>query len=414
MSKPVHQKTTRADFETRRATRAQRKTWCFTSYVTKHYSYYKNELSLHQSGIRYMVYQLEKCPTTDRLHLQGYVEFYKDKRMTQVKRILENNALHLEARRGTRKQARDYCCDEDKRLPNTEAVFLGKFRTRQGHRTDVDQIADCVIDGWSASQIAAEFPSIYMRMHRGIAALITKRDEATLNQYHKIDTTVVFGKSRAGKTRFIFDKHGAENVYVAQITEDRKLWFQGYEGQKVLLINEFYGQLPVNYMQNLLDNYRMQLQVKGGHAVSNWDHIYITANCDPIEWYSGWRRIPEAVMESIFRRFDEIVHLPPPPRKKFDIAALYRRRGPDGKIRKAVSKAYRLFREERAEVDEALVLPSSTSTTTPSGVETVYGVRRTPFESKYFKRIEPAPDLVRGTPCRIVAGPAVGKSHSGD
>lgn len=54
--------------------------WCFTEYTTKRFKTWK-ELDLSQAGIRYFVYQLEQCPTTGRLHLQCYIEFFQAVRM---------------------------------------------------------------------------------------------------------------------------------------------------------------------------------------------------------------------------------------------------------------------------------------------------------------------------------------------
>lgn len=34
--------------------------------------------------VKYLIYQFEKCPTTDRTHIQGYVELNKSVRYTQV------------------------------------------------------------------------------------------------------------------------------------------------------------------------------------------------------------------------------------------------------------------------------------------------------------------------------------------
>lgn len=46
-------------------------------------------------------------------HLQGYVEFASRLRLNQAKRLL-NQRAHLEVRRGTAQEARDYCVkDED-------------------------------------------------------------------------------------------------------------------------------------------------------------------------------------------------------------------------------------------------------------------------------------------------------------
>ena len=46
--------------------------WCFTCHDTRYYKVFK-KLDLAQTGIRYMVYQLEEGESTLKRHLQGYV-----------------------------------------------------------------------------------------------------------------------------------------------------------------------------------------------------------------------------------------------------------------------------------------------------------------------------------------------------
>lgn len=368
---------------TGRGTRAR--SWCVTAHDTKKYSQWQ-KLDTTTHGIRYFVYQLEKCPTTGKTHIQGYVEFYKKLRLHQVKDRLGDPTLHLEKRRGTRQQARDYSCKEDTpwyhvhypqwrshgyRLPHTEAIHLGAWETRQGHRSDVEQVADAVLRGWSETQIAAAFPSIYMRMSRGISRLIERRDMQTTGKWKDIKIDVLWGPPGAGKTRHVLDTHGPENVYIAEITEDGKLWFDGYEGQKVLLINEFYGQMRSSYMQNLLDKYRKRLAVKGGHTVSAWDKIYITSNTHPRNWYHGWRDIPEAVERSFIRRFTRVIEMEGPPQAEpLTWEGLDHIKLADGRVLKSRdsprAKKKRRRRKKKRKGWGALVLPPTTSGPGPS------------------------------------------------
>lgn len=66
--------------------------------------------------IRYVCWQLERAPDTGRLHLQGYVEFFKPQRLRAAQQALRAPTAHLEKRRGTRDQARDYCRKEESRV----------------------------------------------------------------------------------------------------------------------------------------------------------------------------------------------------------------------------------------------------------------------------------------------------------
>lgn len=294
-----------------------------TTFVTKNFLVWAL-LDLADVGIRYASFQLELSPS-GRLHLQAYFEFYDALRISQVKARLNDNTLHSEKRKGTREQARDYTMKDDSpwyetnypewnehggRIPGTTPVTLGAFRSKQGQRTDMDQVTDLIKDGASELDLFESCPSQYLKYSTGIRRARALYARKRCNKYKPIDVHVIYGPTRSGKTRFVYDRHGPQNVYIPTYSASaNKFWFDGYDGQKVLLINEFYGQARTSVMQELLDHYRIQVETKGGTTVSNWDHIYITSNCHPDDWYTGWSTIPDAVRDSFCERIKTVTQL---------------------------------------------------------------------------------------------------------
>jgi len=63
------------------------------------------------------------------------------------------------------------------------------------------------------------------------------------------------------------EKHGAANVFKIDSFEGQ-LWFDCYENQEVLLLDDFYGNIRYSYMLNLLDRYTIRLPVKGSYKIS--------------------------------------------------------------------------------------------------------------------------------------------------
>lgn len=68
--------------------------------------------------VRYLIYQQERGESSEgRIHIQGYVELLEKKGVTFVKQaILRHPTAHLERKRGSRDQARDYCRKEAGRV----------------------------------------------------------------------------------------------------------------------------------------------------------------------------------------------------------------------------------------------------------------------------------------------------------
>lgn len=75
--------------------------YCFTSY--------DNLKPTLNENIRYLIYQIEMCPKTNKLHCQGYAEFPKKITIKKAQEFLNIGKSHCERRIATREKARDYC-----------------------------------------------------------------------------------------------------------------------------------------------------------------------------------------------------------------------------------------------------------------------------------------------------------------
>lgn len=313
--------------KTKQASKAR--CWMLTEFNTKYFKTWK-KLDLSQWGIRYLIYQLERCPLSLKLHIQGYIEFYKQVRMTTVKKSLTTSAAHLEPRKGTRVDARDYCMKDESpwfctnhpdwvekgtRVVGTRPVILGIWGTRQGQRTSLQTVSDLVKQGASEIDIFDQCPEHYLRYHGGIQRARHIHTLQKHGRHNDVTVHVLYGQTRSGKTRYVKDKYGAENIY-EPAWNGEKYWFTDYDGEKILLINEFYGQARTSYMQNLLDNYHMRLDGKCTNPISNWDKIYITSNVHPDNWWKKWENIPQAVEDSFIERISTIKKLSPPKNKR--------------------------------------------------------------------------------------------------
>ncbi len=135
--------------------------FCFTKYN-------QSESIPKHDTIKYITYQIEICPKTKKEHIQGYVEFNKVTTLKQVKKIFNDNTLHVEKRMGTRQEARDYCQKEKTRKPQTMFVEIGDFsRGGQGARTDIHDITDGILQGKiTKEQLMIEHPQHFVKYYK--------------------------------------------------------------------------------------------------------------------------------------------------------------------------------------------------------------------------------------------------------
>lgn len=117
-------------------------------------------------------------------------------------------------------------------------------------------------------------------MDRARYAYAPKRDPNT-----PISIEVYWGDSGTGKTR----KAVTENpgAYLLSKARDGKgVWWQGYTGQSVVIIDEFYGWIPYDVLLKICDRYPYEVEFKGGSTQLAATKIIITSNKPWTEWYS--------------------------------------------------------------------------------------------------------------------------------
>lgn len=235
----------------------------------------------------YMIYGLEKCPSTERLHYQGYVYFKDAKSFKSMKKIFQN--ARLAKAKGNPKQNYVYC---SKGKNYWECGELPK----QGKRSDLDDIADMVKAKKPLKEIAIEYSSQYIQYHKGIIALKNAlHDDRT----EKPNVMWFWGFTGAGKTRKAVEISGGD-YYI----KDSSPWWDGYDQQKVIIIDDFNSKnWDYRDLLRLLDRYKYQGQYKGGFVKINSPTIIITCDSHPEIFYK------DGELAQLMRRIDNVRHI---------------------------------------------------------------------------------------------------------
>lgn len=245
--------------------------YCFTSYI--------DNLTISvDPTVRYYVYQQEQCPLTSKKHWQGYIEFFKAVRYTTVKAILGDEKAHLECRKGSAKQASEYCKKVESAIPNT-LVEWGKM-AHQGERIDIYEALDDIRNG-----VNTDAHDIFlMRYPRGYQAVKDKYDIPPRRDDIKL--VYIHGPPRTGKSRYAWEHY--PDGY--RMRDYNTVWLDNYKGEKTIIIDEFVGNTPIQDLLQLCDRYPVRMPVKGGHVSVHATTIVFTSNFPPDEVYTNSRQ----------------------------------------------------------------------------------------------------------------------------
>lgn len=140
------------------------KYWCFT---LNNYTEEEEE-QLKNVEASYIVYGKEVGENSTK-HLQGYVEFPIRKTLSTIKKIPGFARSHLEVRRGTAKEASEYCKKEE----GAEIYEKGSLSlVSQGHRSDLDKVIADVKAGMKKRELWETHPKVMIRYHRSVEIAI--------------------------------------------------------------------------------------------------------------------------------------------------------------------------------------------------------------------------------------------------
>jgi len=105
--------------------------WCFTCWDFNSIMWWK-AYKMHL--VEVMVVGRETCPTTKKLHFQGYVEWRKPYDLSSCKRLWADRETHWEIARSDAKACLRYCCKEGDLIINhncigklIQNIQIGKF-----------------------------------------------------------------------------------------------------------------------------------------------------------------------------------------------------------------------------------------------------------------------------------------------
>lgn len=278
---------------------SQTRYWVFTEFLEDHVQNYERWFSSiwgrNPGKISYICGQQERCPESERLHIQGYVVFARKTRMGGVKTALDSRGVHLEPRRGTHEDAVEYCRKSESRVGRH--IFIGKHVDKRKSENELESVRKRIKQGDGMLDIADDHFGLWVRYNRAFekfkSMVVKPRD-------FKTEVRVYWGKSGVGKSRRANWECGAD-AYRKPLGD----WWDGYDGQSNVIIDDFYGWIRYDELLRCLDRYSHRVPIKGGFVNFAPKLLIITSNVEPRAWYDV-EKINEYRFEALIRRIEVI------------------------------------------------------------------------------------------------------------
>lgn len=273
----------------------QLKHWCFT--VNNPTVPLDSFMDLFKDLVTYMVVG-EEVGESGTPHYQGYIELKTKTRFSALKKLFPPPLPHLEhkCKKSTRYQAADYCRKEGKFAEIGIPPRVGSSKAQH-----LDIMCDAIKNGQTLEQAAQLKPAAFVQNHNGLAKW---RDMCTtIPNRRDMECHLYYGATNTGKTHKAFTDY--PELFKKPI--GKGLWFDGYNAEKQILIDEFHGQYPLSDILQIMDVWKCKVEIKCNHTYLQNNLLIFTSNMHPsqFQYWEGNKR--EELKSAFNRRFTKIV-----------------------------------------------------------------------------------------------------------
>ena len=244
---------------------SQCKDWCFTLNNYKEESVANLSAILSGEHVRYAIFGKE-ITASGTPHLQGYLCCVKKQRFHQVRKLLGNDKLHIEARKGSHQQARDYCKKDG------DFTEFGEDSGGKGRRSDLQEVTREIINGANMRDVAANHPTEFVKYSRGLRNLALMVFEPFIPS--GLRGFWFYGEAGTGKSR------KARSLYPNAYLKSQNKWWDGYAGEDTVILDDCDSVNPgfLHLMKLWTDRYAITDETKGGTVPLQYERFIVTSN----------------------------------------------------------------------------------------------------------------------------------------
>lgn len=263
-------------------------------------------------GLTYFCLSDEIGKKTETYHTHLFMYCPQGVRFQTIQNRLPN--CHIDYCKGTAQQNKDYVFKEgkysgtdkeDTRVDGTQFEWGEMPVERQGRRNDIVDLYDMIANGMSDFQILDTSPDYMLNLNQIRQTRQVIKSEKFKNTFRQLTTTYIWGSTGGGKTRYVMEKYGYENVY--RVT-NYKHPFDDYRGQDVVLFDEFRSSLPLADMLKYLDGYPVLLPCRFADTQACFTKVYFTTNIPLDKQYVNIQRDEIESYKAFLRRIHKSIN----------------------------------------------------------------------------------------------------------
>ena len=248
--------------------------------------------------VQYVRWQLERCPDTNRLHIQAVIQWRQREgvQACHTRLGIPKWAFHAEPITFGFDKCYEYTSKLDTRVGDT-AYEWGTFTQPTigdsgepvlGAREDIKFAGEFLKRGGTVAELCALRPDLVIKYHKGLTEAAGILAESGRGRKRDVQRRcfVLIGPTGTGKTSGVYDHYADAEVFSPPVRQGQTIWFDGLSGQKVIVFDEFHGEIPFDSMKRFIDPWHNEMApIKGRHGKLVCDVVFIISNHMPWTWW---------------------------------------------------------------------------------------------------------------------------------
>lgn len=259
------------------------------------------------------------APSTKTPHTHVFIYRKTAIRESTIRRKFPG--AHFDSCLGTCAQNREYVAKSGKwaKDPKGDSLVPGSFRECGELPNERKELAPELCDlveeleaGRSTADIIRRHPKYMFKTNEIDILRETLHAEKYLHTQRNVEVFYFSGATGAGKTRKIFDSHPLKDICrITSYGSGKKVNFDAYHGQSVLVFEEFASQVSLPDMLSYLDRYPLYLPARYSDRIACFDTVYITSNLPLTDQYRYEQVNHPESWRAFLRRIDHVVEFLP-------------------------------------------------------------------------------------------------------
>ena len=235
-------------------------------------------------------------------HLHAVLEDVQPIRFSKIKKVFPS--MNIQPTKGNKEQAEAYINKKPPFDEDGEQVIYtnryGEIKGKQGQRRDLDILEELINKGLTPDEIF-DMSLSYRKYDKYVRDAYYRKRIKETPILRDLRVYWHWGESGTGKSYTyvqLAEKYGEENIY---FVGEYEKGFDKYNGEPILILDEFRGQVKYEQLLSLLSGYKVQIHARYTNIYSLWDEVHITSVFPPDVLYES--------MVQNFRKIDSYTQL---------------------------------------------------------------------------------------------------------